>query len=808
MADATSDSVDGGIIFLKLTEAVHSLVTKFVIDARSKDKHLVLALNNEYNNKTVISPIFRNWVKTTSTFMEQMQIKEIKPEHQLQLCDIVDNNYEKILGLDGRSSNDDGRGDSHHQEPKQKVFIRKYTGNGLLPLHESVIIAGQPSTFLHLVDHYRPQYTSEIPTSNRIFYPGDTMDTQNPVPYIFKSVIELEEYLKLAQIETYETLHSEVESIFKLYVNAEEHYITVLAADTIYSYFQDKFGTTHYNIFVGDNGSGKNSALLVFKYLGYRVFYITAASAPNYFTFLGDVEEGQGTTAEDESEDIGYDKDKQKIFRTGYCSGATVPKVDLSFRRTQDAYLTYCHKWLAMEALPDYKKIKGVLDRSFVYNFVVGIVPYNIKDVIQHAGDPKLKPLYDQIIHTRKLLFAFRMVHHSDIIPDVDLNVIHRSAELTKPLLRLFSYRKDSAKALERIRIALSKFILKRNELKRNSIESKLRDAINSLITKRDKNPEEAEGLPQYGFYNDQIWSQVKDLMEGIYIIGKSASFYSVEYGTITNRFVSGLYRSKFKADPFRTGSGSETRRGLKFSKEVLDRLGVYYNVPDEIKIGNSSNKNNDDDNDEDGADSTYHSIASEPGNGDTDYDIVGSATFATDATHSGDRHGISEGIPDCRNTKSNENNSIAYTHSSEIYTKSPFDELLNHLNNGPETSSPPSTSVASVASVANIKDYYNDLRKETAKTRDKSAEVGLPAISCLLCDYNDPIEFDLSVHYQEKHRADLVRLPIGKCCMTDRGAYAVELSKKKFMERFERLKIVDNAEEDDDEHNIREGCQ
>ena len=46
-------------------------------------------------------------------------------------------------------------------------------------------------------------------------------------------------------------------------------------------------------------------------------------------------------------------------------------------------------KWLAMEELPDYKKIKGILDRSFVFRFIVGDVEYNIKDVMNYAGDPK-----------------------------------------------------------------------------------------------------------------------------------------------------------------------------------------------------------------------------------------------------------------------------------------------------------------------------------------------------------------------------------------------------------------------------------
>jgi hypothetical protein len=86
-----------------------------------------------------------------------------------------------------------------------------------------------------------------------------------------------------------------------------------------------------------------------------------------------------------------------KILKTGYSTGRNVPKVDLSNGRSQGSYLTYCMKWFAMESLPDNRKIKGVLDRAFVYHFVIGDVQYNIKDVFKYAGDPRFKPLNDEI---------------------------------------------------------------------------------------------------------------------------------------------------------------------------------------------------------------------------------------------------------------------------------------------------------------------------------------------------------------------------------------------------------------------------
>jgi hypothetical protein len=55
---------------------------------------------------------------------------------------------------------------------------------------------------------------------------------------------------------------TDIENNQQKYVDAENHYIVTLAADTIYSYFQDKFATTNYLICVGDNSSGKNPILM------------------------------------------------------------------------------------------------------------------------------------------------------------------------------------------------------------------------------------------------------------------------------------------------------------------------------------------------------------------------------------------------------------------------------------------------------------------------------------------------------------------------------------------------------------------
>jgi hypothetical protein len=84
---------------------------------------------------------------------------------------------------------------------------------------------------------------------------------------------------------------------------------------------------------------------------------------------------------------------------------------------------------------------------------------------------------------------------------------------------------------------------------------------------------------------------------------------------------------------------------------------------------------------------------------------------------------------------------------------------------------------------------------------KTKAEQAGKPELLCIYCDFRDPLEFDLSLHYLEKHRPNLIRLPIGKNSMDNRADYAVELSKKKLSESFDG-----NDDEDEyDEFEIEE---
>jgi len=491
--------------------------------------------------------------------------------------------------------------DKKEKEPtKKKIAIKKYTRKGTIPLHECVVI-GEVSKFVYLDKNQEPRFVDEYERANDTLVPADTFDTQTPIPFIFESEKEFQVYLEEAKKENLDSIFLKFESINRKYVDIEDHYHVLLVADMIWTWLQDRFGYTHYIIITGDNGSGKNSQLLVLKYLGYRVFYVVSASAANYYTIMGIVEEGQVTIAEDEAGDIADDKDKRNVFKTGYASGGSIPKVETDGGRKQDNWLTYCQKWAVMEEQSTHREMKGILDRSLVLRFVAGDPQYNIKDVINSAGDPKYKPLYDELMGIRKLMFCWRLLHHEDIIPDVKINVKNRSAELTKPLIRLFQ---NSPIALERILDSLSKFMVERNEVRQSSFESKLYQVINELKTERElelkkDTLDDIKALGPSTFMNSDIYNYCKKFMEGEDVIDKPGCFYShlEGIGLISQKRITSICKSKFKAKPdsvkLHDSDGSpKTFRCLKFEEKYLERIESSYKIPSEIKISEEGNNN------------------------------------------------------------------------------------------------------------------------------------------------------------------------------------------------------------------------
>ena len=215
----------------------------------------------------------------------------------------------------------------------------------------------------------------------------------------------------------------------------------------------------------------------------------------------------------------------------------------------------------------DNLKAKGLLDRSFIIPCLVGRPKYNIKEV----SDKRHQYLRKDLEKTRKLLFACRMLHHNkDTIKDVNLNIFNREEELTKPLIQIFQ---NSPDALKELLPSLNKCLDAKRKVKSTSLEAILYTVIRNLI-------------PVHGFTitNKSIEDEIKSITDGVDIAGQQA-FYCQDLRKVTYRRISDALVDKFKATPTTIGTGNERKRGKCFTKEDLDRKGIEYDVPDEIKI-------------------------------------------------------------------------------------------------------------------------------------------------------------------------------------------------------------------------------
>ena len=243
---------------------------------------------------------------------------------------------------------------------------------------------------------------------------------------------EVNSHLKRSFQESVDSLFQKAKSIVKQYNDQDNDIITLLAADTVWSYFQDRFSTTHYVGVVGDNGSGKSTVGDTFEAVGYRVVNMTDPTAANIFRVLGKVEHGQCTLVADEAEKIDESLDIMAVLKTGYNLKGKVARMNMT-NETQQFFYTYCLKMIIAERSPSQSKAKGVLDRTLMFTSYKGKPQYDIKEVLNPAGDEGRQKLLDELMGFRKLMLIYRLIHFKDPIPDIDIGLEGRDKELCKP---------------------------------------------------------------------------------------------------------------------------------------------------------------------------------------------------------------------------------------------------------------------------------------------------------------------------------------------------------------------------------------
>lgn len=67
-----------------------------------------------------------------------------------------------------------------------------------------------------------------------------------------------------------------------------------------------------------------------------------------------------------------------------------------------------------------------------------------------------------------------------------------------------------------------------------------------------------------------------------------------------------------------------------------------------------------------------------------------------------------------------------------------------------------------------------NSTTRNQVRNKRGTIVEGVSPIPCIFCGFITSIEFDLDLHLYEKHRMELVKLPIGKGKMDYRIEYAI----------------------------------
>jgi hypothetical protein len=480
---------------------------------------------------------------------------------------------------DGNGNNDNkpknGKGDKNKKKRDngdvslKKIYIQKHSDpiNGILA--ETVII-GQRSVFafsesqkhgneiqIRLAESFGDGAYEYLPLS-------DGMSRS----YVFKDDKEFHYYIEQAKRENLDKLYEKVKQIWSKYIDADNSHLSICAADTIFTYFQDKLGMTHYLFFVGGNDTGKSNNLTVIEHTAYRNFNSVGVTAANIYTFLGHDEEGQGTICEDEADNLDYDYEKMRIDKSGYTSGKRVARTDLPRgERIQNKWNTYCFKAFAAERLPDQIKAKGFHQRIIPLFCEYGEPDHDITEVINTAGEDKFQYLLDELNETHKLLLAYRLLRFHDKIPDVKLNISNREKQLFKPILRLF----QNTRTLNELLSVVSKFISQRREKIVNSLETNLYEIIIELINK--------QGLE---LESSLIWDTIKETIQGQEIPNRPMSYETLEFGTLSQKRITATLEQIFGAK--RPKHKGEIRR-LIFDQDRLRKLERKYSIQINVKV-------------------------------------------------------------------------------------------------------------------------------------------------------------------------------------------------------------------------------
>ncbi|HEY7573406.1 MAG TPA: hypothetical protein VH796_18760 [Nitrososphaeraceae archaeon] len=452
-------------------------------------------------------------------------------------------------------------------QPLKRQFIAyKYSNKGKAPLHESIIFEGRPVFLKYQNGNLEiVEYIEEI---NRIIK-APSHEEYPYEPYEFTSQEEIQSYLEQAKQASIYSLYLKAKEIVQDYNDQDHNKLVLFATDIIFSYFQDKFATTHYDSVVGDNDSGNSSLGITFEAIGYRPVYMTDPSAANIFRCLGTIEPGQCTIILDEADKIDKSPEMMAILKTGYQLNGKVPKINTNTLR-QEFFFTYGFKIIISERSMSLVEAKGVYDRTFSLTAYAGDPKFDIKETLNPQGNIACKSRLEQLRAFRKLMLIYRLVHFNDHVPDIDTGLKRRNRELCKPILQLFH---DSrTEILTEIKPMLEHFLAMKKHRKESTIEAALYPIIHNLVSEFGQE-----------IFASQVWGTIVDnkIINGYFDNRKPNEYQTSDYGTIYRNSITNIICDKFGAQKRHKEKGNV----LIFDIDKLAKIGRSYDLDTNIQL-------------------------------------------------------------------------------------------------------------------------------------------------------------------------------------------------------------------------------
>jgi hypothetical protein len=450
---------------------------------------------------------------------------------------------------------------------KKEVIAYKYSRKGQGNLQEAIILCGEPRFVTWYPDYgtnnENIKIVPVIEESTRIIRPPNPEEYPY-TPYEFADEEELRDCFRRANTATMDELYQTAKITTQKYVDQDKNIIIILAADSIFTWFQDLFPVTHYSEGIGGNDVGKSSIGYTFSYTGYRVVRGTSISGANYIRILGSVEPGQCVIIEDEADSISEDPDKVRILKAGYEYEMRIPKTNMNTRNQEtNWFYPFCYKMALGEKSFSEWKAKGLADRTFTFKCRPGKVKYSIKNVVSQTinKSPYLQKLYDELLDFRKLMLCYRLVHYTDELPQIEVNLINRDLELTHPLLQLFY----GTETFEEIKTALQFFIKQRKERRSRSIQAAIYPILKSFL-RSQTNDNIVFGL----IWNEIISGGIKGKLNPY----NNTEYQTHEYGPLYMNTLSKFIGDNFSADIIHKKDGSI----LSFNREKFNSYDDIYN--------------------------------------------------------------------------------------------------------------------------------------------------------------------------------------------------------------------------------------